>query len=42
MAIPLTNMRDVKDATLISTQAKKPARDVKQAINGTIKIGKKK
>ena len=36
------SMRDVKDATLISTQAKKPVKNVKQAINGIIKIGMKK
>lgn len=36
------NMRDVKDATSISTQGRKRARGVKQAINGIIKIGMRK
>lgn len=42
MENPSTNMRDVKNATLINAQVKKPVMGVKQAINGIIKIGKKK
>ena len=39
---PFNEYEGCKNATLISTQAKKPVKIVKQVINGIIKIGMKK